>query len=152
MEVVGLFEIVRRALQQQNTNEWVPPEPKRDPMPFWGYMPFGAPQFGNKRLGPGLVVATLQAAFGGLSIGMHVHVNAINRAGHPDKWTEEEFSIQVTARRYGVQWPATFAFYATWIGSSTAAALRWRAKNRQQTQVSIQPTPHYQGLVVTTQF
>ena len=152
MEVVGLFETVRRALQQERAAEWIPPTPTRNPMPFWGYLPFGAPQFGNKHLASGVVVASLQAAFGGISIGMHVHLNGLNGTDHPEKWTDEEVPTNINGLRYGVQWPATFAFYATWIGSSAAAALQWRAKNKKTTQISVYPGPGNQTLMVTARF
>jgi hypothetical protein len=139
MEVVGLYETVRRAVQQERAQLIEPaPDPvpivERRPLPAWAFLPFGTPQFAQKQWGRGAMHATLQAAALTASIGLHVHLKSKN-----------DFSLErgpYQQQRYLLQWPTTFAFYGLWIGSAVDASISFR---KHQSAPRIQPSQTPEG-------
>lgn len=139
-EVVHWFELVRKRVRQELTeqSELVPdPPPPRPPLPLWGYLPLGTPQFAQKRVGAGLAWGGAQLAMAGVSIGTWIYLGQVNDAAHPPSWADDDVTRQVNLRRYLIQWPATFAFYGLWAGSHFAARRDWRRAHEVRVTVEL---------------
>lgn len=143
IEVVNLFELVRRNVVAARV---VPPEPapvtvtRRSPAPLWTFVPFGVPQLMQRRTALGVFYGSLQLGFGAASIALIPHLEQANRdgLGHPFGWDATEVEGRVQRERYLLQWPATFAFYATW-GISVVDAARWHQRHPKVVGVGLQP-------------
>lgn len=141
IDVLNLFELVRvEILAERNT----PPPPfDPGPPPAWAFAPLGIPQFTQGRTGAGLLYGGLQASFGITSIVMFAHLseaNAPDDQPHPLGWNPEDTFGRVQLRRYAIQWPATIAFYGTWMLSVSDANRHWRNQPPPTTiQVGIAP-------------
>jgi hypothetical protein len=132
MDVVGRFELMRQTVLAERAR--TPDEVgvavvRANPLPVWGYLPLGIPQFTSKRPAAGVLFGGLQTAFGVASVALFRHLDSVNVSarGHPSEWTDEEIETRVRVRRYAVQWPCTVAFYGTWLLSYADARKAHRA-------------------------
>ncbi len=124
---------VKAELQATQVGASPPPwEPR--PLPAWGYLPLGVPQFSQRRTGAGIAHLTLQVALGAGSLAVMQHIRTINPGpgvvDHPRGWTGEEARSQVQRERYAVQWPLTVGFYGAWVASTLDARAYWRRSDR----------------------
>ncbi len=145
IEVVGWFETIRRVvIEEQGEEQTIEEEPLPvvHPPPPTSYLPLGVPQFIEGRTGPGLVFGTLQVGFGIASIATFANLDALNvdPTIHPQGWTAQQIDSRVRARRFGIQWPLTVAFYGTWLWSHADARKAWRRKH-QTPVVGLSPRP-----------
>ena len=136
-EVIAWFELVRRKVQQGQTQAGSDIELPMDPAPTWVYTPFGVPQFRNGQRGKGITYATLQGASMAASIGMYVHLKTL--AADPDLSADELRTIKW--QRFGVQWPITTLFYALWVHSAVQGRGAWRAAQQPGVTAGLTSSP-----------
>ncbi|MFT4625315.1 MAG: hypothetical protein ACI8PZ_003983 [Myxococcota bacterium] len=146
IEVVGHFELIRRAVQEEreratNTD---PPEiatPERHPPPAQSYLPLGLPQFTQGRPAAGVAFALLQTGLGIASVATYAQLNAANAdpALHPLGWTQQQVDTRVRTRRYVLQWPLTLGFYGSWLWSHADARRSWRSREVAPIDVTWSP-------------
>ncbi len=130
LEVVGAFEVVRRAVREQA------PSPARPrPYPAWGYLPMGAPQFGQGQRGRGAMWTTLQLGFGAASVGTYVYLSQLP-AWKPVNMDDADVPAHAQTVRYAVQIPATAVFYGLWLGSVIDGRRAWNTA-----RISASPLP-----------
>lgn len=123
MAVIGLFETVRTAVRTELQRPEGPPMVKKR-LPAWGYLPFGVPQFAQRKPAAGAVFAGAQALTLAVSIGMFVD---LDRCRVPN-WDEASCGRRDDALdtlRYGIQWPSTLAFYGLWALSAVDGSTTW---------------------------
>jgi len=152
IEVVAAFSTVKDQVDRgagEQTNE----TPKLDPMPGWGYLPLGIPQFKSKRPGLGVLFGGLQAGLGGASLGVYFNIRYLSvtfpeesnhhwlAVDHPRGWAEKETTANINRMRYTVQWPLVLAAYGVYIGSVVEARGHWRNNFVPEAQVSVLPMP-----------
>jgi hypothetical protein len=147
LEVVGWFETIRRAVLEEIANrpqvEAEPPPAEVPPaLPIAGYLPFGVPQFAQKRPVAGLIFGALQLGFGASSMLKYAQLNRVNAVPpdgelHPLGWPSEEIADRVDRQRLLLQIPLVLAFYGSWLGSHVEARSAWR----RQVVVQVGPTP-----------
>lgn len=147
LEVVGWFETVRRTVLEELASrppEVEPPPPTEVPpaLPFTGYLPFGIPQFAQRRPVAGVVFGALQVGFGAGSMIKYAQLNRVNYIPekgelHPLGWTEDEIPDRVDRQRLLLQIPLVLAFYGSWLGSHVEARSAWR----RQVVLQLSPTP-----------
>ena len=135
-EAVKFFEVVKSTVE----NTQAPPPPPFVPppiprLPVAGYMPFGVPQFSQKRPAAGIVFASLQASFAAISVGTYIHLT--KKFDKP--YSQREVS-QATQLRFLVQWPASFGFWASYLASHMDARRHWKKANGPQLTVTVDPT------------
>ncbi len=128
-DVVFVFNRVREQIAAERAAE-VPEKPTIPPAPATTYLPLGLPQLARGRVGPGLWYGGGQALLGGIAIGTYLHLELINSPNdnqdHPLGWSDEQIVRRTQIRRYGLQWSATFGFYALWTASVVEARGHWR--------------------------
>jgi hypothetical protein len=153
LDVVGHFEIVRKAVQEEEAQpepEQGPPDPSQyrpRPPPVTSYLPFGVPQFAAGRPAAGVFFGALQAGLGIASLATYAQLDDVNTSSvqHPLGWTEQQVSERVRNRRFFLQWPLTFAFYGAWIGSHAEARRVWRKRELQTLGLSVTPPQRIKG-------
>ncbi len=126
LEVVNLFDLVRKTVVAERVEEPPLPSPP-PPAPAWVWLPLGVPQFAQHRRGAGAVYGGLQVALAATSVATFVHLARYNQ-DQEQYIGRDDRTRYVQLRRYGVQWPATFAFYGVWAVSSVDAAT-WHRKH-----------------------
>lgn len=151
MDVIGLFELVRRTVREEAGEPPEPPRIAEEPiprLPVWGYLPLGVPQFAQRRTGAGVLHASIQTGLGIASLATFAHLQTINvdERGHPLDWNRQEIAERVRARRYYMQWPLTVGFYGAWAVSLADAQTHWRRSHRPQ--VALQPITRGSGMGV----
>jgi hypothetical protein len=126
-DVVGRFEILRGHIKADLAAR--PPPPK---YPLWGYIPFGAPQFGQHEPVRGTVYLIAQLGFTAASIGMYAELVKANfpkgtewPGEHPLGWPHNKVESWLEERTYLVQWPTTLGFYAVWTASVLDGRSHW---------------------------
>jgi len=112
MEVVGMFEMLRRGVNRPAPRPPPPPSIKR--LPVWGYSPCGTTHFRQKKNRQGTLYACLQGALAITSIASYANLQRINGVNAPPTWTDAQIQERVKLQRLGIQWPATIGFYAVW--------------------------------------
>lgn len=127
-EVVSWFEAARAEVRAEIEANRPPPPPVMVPAPYpwWGYMPFGAPQLAQGMRGRGSAFAVGQSLSAGASIGMFAHLLVVNRRQHPDWLSDDEVGPYVRRWRNTVQWPATALFYTLWVASVADGRGAWK--------------------------
>jgi hypothetical protein len=145
-EVVEWFGLVRREVR---TMPEAPTTTTRQALPWWGWAPLGAPQLAQGRTGRGLLLGGLQAGFGAISVGVGGWLLVVNGPNHPDRWAPGEVSAKVNTWRWGVQIPATAAFWTLYAISVVDGRSAWRA---QLGPVSVRARALPGGLVVSGRF
>lgn len=150
-EVVRAFDQVREQLRIEQARPVEPP-PSVNP-PAWTFLPFGVPQARQGRRGAAIAYGTAQAALAAGSLGTLVYLRVNDPRGDefPNGRTEEEQARWINQRRYGVQWPLTFGFYAAWALSVRDSRRVWRQEQRALTVVPLGP-PGTPGLTLTHRF
>lgn len=155
--VYARFLLVREALfadMQQRA------ETERRPLPWWGYAPFGVPQFQQGQPARGAAYAILQSGFIGLSIGSRVWITRLEAEGggdHRNDSDEEkaEATRQITLARQlrsGLNVPAASAFYLTWGASALDGGMSWRRRQRLEIGVGFVPQPDGATVMVGGRF
>ncbi len=116
IEVVGRFEVVRSQVR-----EALPPlePPPRRRYPAWGYAPFGIPQFRQGKPVRGGIYLATQATLAVVSIGGWIDYEIANPppgewSSNVYGWEEQGATQRLLDRKYLIQWPSTFGFYALW--------------------------------------
>ncbi len=111
-DVRAMFALVKEQINRERAVQTVPPLPVRPiAPPLWVYAPLGVPQWLQGRGPEARTHAVLQAAFGATSIISFVLIDHYNRPPGDRPHLPRE---RVVALRYGLQWPATVAFYVSW--------------------------------------
>lgn len=125
MDVIGIFEFVRDSVLAEQGRAPV----QRTPMPWWGYAPFGAPQFKQHKPVRGATYLTLQVGFAAASVGAWAWIDRVR----PDPGADGDDAVAATDRarliRDGFQIPAASLFYLTWGISALDAGLAWRKQH-----------------------
>jgi tetratricopeptide (TPR) repeat protein len=129
-DAVALFELARVMVKKAPPPP-LPPLPRLKALPVSGYLPFGIPQFAQERIGSGLLLGGIQLATAATSIGMYVY---LSRNYQPDYSRAE--TREVNLIRFGVQWPVTVGFWATYLASHLQARKTWKQR-RQVDAVSV---------------
>ncbi len=157
IEVVGEFSTVRDQVKRAQGEI---PEQEPPPLPSWGYLPLGIPQFKSKRPLLGIAFAGLQAGLGGASIGVYVNTHYLNvvfprengiqwlPSDHPRGWTAQETKANINRQRYQLQWPLVVASYVMYVSSVTEARGHWRRNFVAEPALSVFPTPEGGSQVV----
>lgn len=154
MEVIGAFELVRSARRTGPPD--LPPPPTK-PMPWWGYAPFGVPQFGQARPARGATYATLQVLAAGSSVAAWVWIDRLQvpvDGGGLDLSLQQQRADRARLVRDALSIPSAVAFYGLWAASVGDSAITWR---RDQTgppppRVSVVPWTHGPGVQVGVRF
>jgi len=152
-DVRAFFALVREQVEDEIAQRPDPipiPPPAPPPLPLVGYAPFGIPQLSEGRATSGVVFGGLQIAFAATSISTYILIDRANGpadrpGGHPFNWTREEIPQRVRALRYGVQWPSSALFYATWVASVIDANQYWNRSHRAARPV-VYLTPNSIGM------
>ena len=142
IDVVNIFELVRAEVRlEQQTKVELPvpaePPPRPGPPPLWTLAPLGLPQFAQGRPASGFLFGGLQLGFGAASLALREDLGNTNVAPEDDN----EFDAvreRGLVRKFGLQWPATFAFYGTWLVSAVDASRTWR-RRKLEASVSVGP-------------
>ncbi len=139
LDVVGAFELVRTAVADERKAA----ARVRVPMPWWGYSPFGAPQFRAGHPVRGAVYATLQVASAGASVGAWVEIQHQSRIVAQSSTSDPEAARQAQARAklYRDAWsiPAATLFYVSWGASVIDAGVSWRKDRLASLGASVAP-------------
>lgn len=141
-EAVWLLQSVRQAVLAERPPEpepELPPRRKRKPMPAWAYLPFGVPQFGQKRHARGALYALLQVGLGAASVATYLRLKDQHAITDPpdDDLHQQQFRTLF----YGVQVPTTAGFYVTWVASVADSGITWSKRQRSPPVVSLGPHP-----------
>ncbi|MCB9676846.1 MAG: tetratricopeptide repeat protein [Alphaproteobacteria bacterium] len=155
-DVRAFFALVRDQVEAEIARRPPPvpvPVPKPPPVPIYAYAPLGIPQIADGRAPRGVLFGGLQLLFATTSIGTYAITKRANTdptgpGGHPFNWQPDQVPRRVAALRYGVQWPSTVLFYATWAGSVLEANAEWRKAHRASATVGVTPG----GIVVHGRF
>lgn len=150
-EAVSLFKLAQ-ALRE---NEPPPPAPPPKPdvsskplkLPAYGYLPFGTPQFKQRKPGLGALHATLQTTTAVASIGLHIHM--ARKWSAPFRATDVK---QANVLRYGVQWPVTLVFWGSYLISHFQARKHWKNNPPTAPMVTVQFEGHREYFGVSTRF
>lgn len=140
MNVIGAFNIVRESVEEARAAA----RDERVPMPWWGYAPFGAPQFVQGRPVRGAVYATLQVGFAAGSIATWVVIDdavaGIDTRPSPANLEEAQAQRQqAVLLRDAVSIPVAAAFYVTWGASVLDAGLSWRKDRLAPRALTVTP-------------
>lgn len=128
-DVLWTFQSVRETIERERS-QLVPSEPK--PYPWWGYAPFGVPQFKQKKPVRGAVYALLQSGFAAASVTAWVIIDDIQRdiPDNADNVAEDPARQRAYLVRDAIANPAAAAFYVTWAVSVGDGAISWRRAQR----------------------
>lgn len=143
-DVRALFALVREEVRRQLAALPPPPEPDppalrvREPMSPALFAPFGIPQLHQRRRTAGVELALLQGSLAAGSLVSLIVIDRYNRVPSPGRPNLPRERVQ--ALRYGVQWPLTFGFYATWALGVADATRRHRAAERARDEGAARPT------------
>lgn len=140
-EVVDWFSLVQREVAATRD---VPPPPPPDPEPappppVWTFAPGGIPQLRQGRTGAGLAFGTAQLATGGASIALHLAMRDWKREIQATGGADDPRIPAFNRLRYGVQIPATVAFYALWAWSVVDGRRTWRRDHPPAVTAFIDP-------------
>lgn len=154
MEIIGAFELVRSARLRRPPEP--PPLPPR-PMPWWGYAPFGVPQFGQARPARGATYATLQVLAAGSSVAAWVWIDRLQvprDGGGLDLSLQQQRARRARIVRDAMSIPSAVAFYGVWAASIGDSAISWRRDQAGPAppQVSVVPWTHGPGVQVGVRF
>lgn len=132
-EVVLAYQNVQyRLVQEREAAAAQLPAPVQ-PLPAWGYLPFGTPQLAQGQPGRGLAYGALQGAFGVTSLAMYTRLRHLNRELRSADFASPEERERIWARyqreRYLIQFPATAGFYLTWGVSVFDADRSWARRH-----------------------
>jgi hypothetical protein len=163
IEVVAVFSTVRDQVRRSMGD--ITEEPRTiDPMPGWGYLPLGIPQFRSNRPAVGTAFAGLQVGLTAASIGVYVNLAYLNRTfpedqdnewlpiEHPRGWAMKDNQANTNRIRYAVNLPLALAAYGAYIGSVFEARAHWRNNFEPPVSVSIIPAPHGTSVVLGRRF
>ena len=152
IEVVAVFSTVRDQVRR-SMGETPTENAAIDPLPGWGYLPLGIPQFRSRRPAVGALFGGLQVGLASASIGVYVNLVYLNKgfpeqnnndwlpAEHPRGWAMRDMQGNVNQIRYSVQWPLAIAAYGAYMGSVLEARRHWRRNFEPQVNVSLLPSP-----------
>jgi len=112
-DVAEWFDLVARQARSAEPDA----QDRRQRAPLWTLAPLGVPQrrLGLKRAGVGY--GTAQVVFGVTSVASLALLVRFNGPHHPPGWTGDVLRRRVNALRWGVQIPATAAFWASYAAS-----------------------------------
>ncbi len=131
VEVGYYFDRAREEVEAERAASAAPPPPPRPPIPLWGYLPFGVPQVAQGQPGRGLLYGGLQLGLGVTSLAVMVDLQDENGTWWaPREWREEEYEAgwrRIQTRRWAVQLPAFFGFYAVWAISVADGRETWKS-------------------------
>lgn len=137
MEVVKFFETVRDKVALEQQQKLLTPQ--LPPPSVWSFMPLGIPQAHQGRTGAAVAYGGLQVALAATSIGLWVHLKRLDQPDNvPAGWSRAKLERQIALRTYGVNWPVSALFYATW-GLSARDALRHRRPNGHPPDLTMVP-------------
>lgn len=130
------------------------------PLRWWGFAPFGVPQFQQDRPIRGATYALLQTSFAATSIGTWVWIRRLEAEGggdHKSDTVEEAAEAQAQidrarALRSGLSFPTAAAFYLTWGASVLDGGLDWRRQGRVELGVGVIPGPDGGAVVIGGRF
>lgn len=151
LDVVGAFELIRTSVQDERTAAAA----VRVPMPWWGYAPFGAPQFRSGRPVRGAVYAGLQLGFAAASVGAWVAIDQQSRVvTGRDLGDGVNEAAAERARLFRDAWsiPAAAAFYVTWSASVIDSGVTWRKDRLASFGASVAPRAGGLELAITGRF
>jgi hypothetical protein len=159
IEVVAIFSTVRDQVRRSMGDVTEQPQ-DIDPMPGWGYLPLGIPQFRSGRPVVGTLFAGLQVGLTATSIGVYANLAYLNGAfpeeqgnewlpaDHPRGWAMKDSQANTNRIRYAINLPLALAAYGAYIGSVFEARAHWRNNFEPPVRVSVIPTPHGETTVV----
>lgn len=152
LDVVGAFELVRTAVADERKAA----ASVRVPMPWWGYAPFGAPQFRGGHPVRGAVYATLQVAAAGASVGAWVEIQRQARTVEEDARDNPDAARQAEARArlYRDAWsiPSATLFYVAWGASVIDAGVSWKRDRLASLSATVTPRSDGLGLAIAGRF
>lgn len=139
-EVVGAYEIVRADVATERRLRAEAARANRRPLPWWGYAPFGAPQFGQGRHARGAVYATLQVGLAAASIAAWVRIDQ-ELKGFDELDDNAQIGARQRAIRFRDTWsiPTAAAFYVVWGISALDGGLSWRKDQRVPDTIGVVP-------------
>ena len=148
VEVIGLFELVRRSVLPKPAPAVTEVPFKPAPMPWWGYAPLGIPQFLQDRPVRGAMYLGLQLGSLGASIGLWVKLDSYqNISGQVDDDTAALFVRQQQQLRT-IQWSTAGLGWLAWGTSIGDSALSWRRDRRLELKMGAAPRPGGAGLQI----
>jgi len=139
-DVVGAYEIVRADVTTERRLRTEAAIARRRPMPWWGYAPFGVPQFKQDRPVRGAVYATLQVGLAAASVAAWVQIDR-ELKGFDQLDDNQQAVVRRRALLYRNAWsiPTAAAFYAVWGISALDGGLSWRKDQRVPDAVAVVP-------------
>jgi len=151
IEVVAVFSTVRDQVRR-SMGETTTEEAPIDPMPAWGYLPLGLPQFRSKRPVAGVVFGGLQLGLTAASIGVYANLAYLNSgfpeqqgndwlpSEHPRGWSMKDTPGNINRVRYTVNLPLAVLAYGSYFASVFEARGHWRRNFEPQVRVSFAPS------------
>lgn len=139
LDVVGAFELVRTSVSDERRAA----ASARVPLPWWGYTPFGGPQFRGGHPVRGAVYATLQIAAAGASVGAWVEIQHQAKLVETYSSADPDAADRAAARAklYRDAWsiPSASLFYLTWGASVLDAGVTWKKDRLASLGASVAP-------------
>ena len=150
-EAVSLFELAKALHEKTPPQPVTPPAPivpKTPPkLPVYGYLPFGVPQFRQKKPGLGALHVGLQSTAAVASIGLHIYMTRKWSAPFRDAEVK-----QANILRYGVQWPITLVFWGSYLASHLQARTHWKNMHASPPKVSVHLEGNPEFVVLSARF
>lgn len=152
--VIGAFEVVRTAFTDELDQAASAP---RKPLPWWGYAPFGAPQFRQRRPVRGGIYAVLQAGFAAASVAAWVVTDeALSKVNtSPSSLDADAARAQLEQGRLlrdAFSFTTAAAFYATWGISVADAGIAWRRDQDPVPRIAVAPMHDGAQVIVRWEF
>ncbi len=151
LDVIGSFELVRASVRAELSTRPV----RVEPMPPWGFAPFGVPQFKSGHRGRGVAYATLQSTFLAASIGSFIYIHGqVQRSEDPSLTIDDRMAAydRHLLVRNAVSIPTTLAFYGTWAASTLDAGIAWRRGQLRVQGVGLSASQHHFQVAVSGRF
>lgn len=150
--VIGVVEVVRQAVRAEAEAPTV-----RRPLPWWGYAPFGAPQFASRKPVRGSVYLALQVGAAASSVAAWVVIDR-RLAAIPSDLSSDLADEAEAERRYAIllrdAWsiPSAAAFYVVWAASVVDAGVAWGKAPGVPSSAAVLPRPDGAEVVVGWSF
>ncbi len=137
-KIVLLLDAARDGLRSREA-----PPPKRRVYPWWGYAPFGVPQFKQGRVAEGVVFGVAQGVLVTASVASYYEITRFQGGWWSPRALSKNADVADSYAQdrilYGVNLPSSLLFYGVWIGSVVAGHRVWAAPPAVSVSVSITP-------------